>query len=250
MQPFPPSRGFGPPPPPMRGPAESGSGRSFASSRIPASSGPRGIAEPRESPGMPGRGMRGAGAGPAQPGPEDWLAMLHAFADEMNAPLNLEDPLVKNILEGARTQTLASAQGQGVYGGYSQNQAERSYIGAASGLQQQRRQMGAQALQAGVGASQDLAKLRYGQARDSYQDMLANYNRENENNQGWGATIGGALGGLAGGAASFIPGLQAFAPALISGGASIGSSIGRGFGGMAPPPPAFKYTGYGSGKGV
>lgn len=188
-------------------------------------------------------------SGPGAPSPEDWLMMLKQFADEMNAPLNMDDPLVANILTGARQQALTSSEGRGIYGGYSQNVANQQYVNTAAQLQQQRRQMGQQALQSGVGASQDLAKMRYGQARDSYQDMLNNYSRQGEQNQGWGAGIGGVIGGGLGLAASFIPGLQPFAPALISGGAQAGSSIGRGIGGMAqPPPPSFSYRGYGSGR--
>lgn len=192
---------------------------------------------------------KGAGTtsgAPGAPGPEDWLAMLHQFYEEMNRPLDLEDPLVKNILTGARTSTLSSMQGQGVYGGYSQGAAEKSYIGTAAGLQQQRQQMGAQALQSGVGASQDLAKMRYGQARDSYQDMLANYSRQNEQNQGLGATIGGGIGGVVGGVGGFFLGGPAGAVAGAKGGFDAGSSIGRGIGGMGqPPPPQFSYRGYG-----
>lgn len=183
--------------------------------------------------------------------PEDWLAMLQQFYDEMQKPLDMNDPLVANILSNARSQALTSSEGRGVYGGYSQNVANQQYINTAAQLQQQRQQMGQQALQSGVGASQDLARLRYGQARDSYQDMLRNYQSQNDQNQGWGAGIGGVLGAGAGLAASFIPGLQPFAPSLIAGGASVGSNIGRGIGGMSqPPPPSFSYRGYGGGGHV
>jgi hypothetical protein len=191
-----------------------------------------------------------AGGAPAmgpQPGsPEHWLMLLQQFADEMNSPLDMNDPMVSNILQGARTSTMASLQDRGIQGGYSQNQAERSYIGAAAGLQQQRRQLGLQALNVGQGASSELLKQRYNMSRDSHNDLLKNYQWQDEQNQGLGSLIGGGLGGLLGGAGGFFLGGPAGAAAGAQTGFQAGSSIGRGIGGMnQPPPPTFSYKGYG-----
>lgn len=208
---------------------------------------------PAEQPLHPEGGQIAGGVGPkmgksaGQGGsPEDWMALLQQFADEMNKPLDLNDPMVRNILEGARTGTMTGLQGQGVFGGYSNNQAEKSYIGAASGLQQQRRQLGLSALQSGAGASQDLLKTRYGMARDQYGDMMQNYQYGKDQNEGWGAGIGGAIGGVLGGIGGFATGGPAGAVGGFQAGSAAGSSFGRGIGGMhQPPPPTFSYKGYG-----
>lgn len=182
------------------------------------SGGPMGL-----QPGGPGEAlMPGAGRGA---GPDQWLAMLQAFFAEMNKPLDLNDPLVQNILTGARTSAMSDAASRGIHGGYSTAMGERAYIDAAAQQQMQRKQLGLQALGMGLPGSIQQAENQYGADMNSYL-------KQQRGAQGIGGLIGGGLGALGGFALG--------GPAGAAGGFQLGSNIGAGiggqFGGGGPPP--------------
>lgn len=211
--------------------------QAFTPGIAPNPSGPTGPVASKPGPGLADTTMPTSQGGAAPPGqgtkPEDWLAKLMAFFDEMNKPLDMNDPYVKNILDNARQSTLSSINSQGVYGGYSQGQAEKSYINSAAQLQQQRQQMGLSALGMGGNQSLGLADFRYGQGRDAYQDQLNQWKYQRDQGGGLGGMIGGGLGAIAGG----LLGGPGGAMAGWQGGQGIGSWLG---GNASPPPPTYK----------
>jgi hypothetical protein len=187
----------------------------------------------------------GGGAPSGQDGELD--ALIKKILADLDKPLDFNDPLVANILTGARTATLSDLAGRGVYGGYSENQAQQSYINAASSLQDQKQARLLQAL--GLANQRDLAKaqMTYDQQRYEY---------ENDPARGIGSLIGGGLGAIGGGVAGFFAGGgpaslgTAIPNALQWGGtgAQAGSQIGAGVGGMFAQKPQMSWGNGGGGS--
>lgn len=163
--------------------------------------------------------------------PDQILDLLMQYYKQKNAPLDFNDPYVRNILSNARNTTTQSANNHGIYGGYSENAGEQAYIKGAAGLQQQNSMMGLEALNSAAGLSKGLAE-------DQYQVDWNKYMQDKEKNNSFGELLGGAggaiLGGLAGG------------PAGIAGGFQLGSSFGGALAGMgsgAPRMPDYNFSG-------
>jgi hypothetical protein len=170
----------------------------------------------------------GGGGGGGGDGGEDqeeldyYERLYRQLIDDLMKPLDLNDPLVQNILTGARTATLADLSGRGIQGGYSENQAQQAYINAAAQLQGQRQARALQALGQGSG---------YGLQREQQDFARQQYDYENDPARGWGAGIGGALGALGGGlVGSVVPGVGTLAGVGL--GSQVGSQLGAGIGGQ------------------
>ncbi len=177
--------------------------------------------------------------GPKSP-EEELLEMIRAFFEEMNAPLDMNDPLVQNILRNARQDTLTSANNAGIFGGYSQRQAEDGYTRAAAGLQQQKKGMAMNALGMLTGATQNQRDYDYRKGQDAYQNELDLWKMDQQKHQDWWRNAGGIAGGIVGGAGGAIAGGLAglpLGPAGIVGGAISGGAAGA-------------QAGYGFGSGV
>jgi hypothetical protein len=176
---------------------------------------------------------------------EDWL---REYMDELNKGVNWNDPQVKALLGQAQGAASEDAKRRGIQGPMAVGNAQQAYVGAQAQLRAQNEQQRLNAIHLGLGNDQDKAQLQlqrdrfnYGIDQDNYQRKLDQWTLDNNNSAGTGQAIGSVIGGLAGTAASFIPGLQPFAPALIGGGATLGGTIGRGFGGSnSPPPPIYQ----------
>lgn len=171
--------------------------------------------------------------------PADWEEAINAFFTRMNKGLDFNDPRTQAILNNARNSTMQSVNDHGIYGGYSENAAEGSYIKAASGLQSQQDAMALQALGMGSGFSRGLANDAYGRAMDAY-------GKGEEEAGGWGAGIGGGLGALGGGVAGFFAGGPAGIAPGVSAGWNFGSNLGAGIGksGYDANNPKPTYGGY------
>ena len=166
---------------------------------------------------------------------DEWERLLA----ELEKPLDMNDPLVQNILTGARTATLSDLAGRGIHGGYSEANAQQAYINAASQLQGQKRDAYLRAL----GAAGDYEQR--GKAARLEQDR---YLSENDPSRGIGALVGGGLGTLAGGLGGFFLGGGPASPltsipAAFQGasiGSGFGSQVGSGIGGMFAPRPRMR----------
>lgn len=171
--------------------------------------------------------------------PADWEEAMQALFTRLNKGLDFNDPRVQSILNNARNTTMQSANDRGIYGGYSEGQAEGSYIKAAAGLQDAQDARALQALGMGSGFSRGLANDAYGRAMDAY-------GKGEEEAGGWGAGIGGGLGALGGGILGFATGGPAGAIAGAKGGWDFGSKVGGGIGklGYDSSNPKPTYGGY------
>lgn len=173
--------------------------------------------------------------------PADWEDALQKLFERLNKGLDFNDPRTQAILNNARASTMQSTNDRGIFGGYSENAAEGSYIGAASKLQADQDAMALQALGMGANYSRGLANDAYGRAMDEY-------GRGEDEAGGFGALLGGGLGALGG---ALLGGLSGGGiPGAISGakgGFDFGSHVGTGVGQMAynNTNPRPTYGGYG-----
>lgn len=169
------------------------------------------------------------GAAPAQ---DNYQDILMRFIKSMTGPLDLNDPSVKTILNGAYSAAGADAASRGIQGPGSINAAQQGYMGAAANLDMQRKQLGLGAIGTGTGYQLGLGNLGLQQGQLDYESKLNQWKFNQSQNQGLGSGIGGALGGVGG----FLVG----GPAGALAGSQIGSSIGGGIGsGAGGPPPSY-----------
>lgn len=162
--------------------------------------------------------------------PEDIMQLINDYFTKKNKGLDFNDPRTKAILDNARATTMQSANDRGIFGGYSENAAEGSYIGAASKLQQQDDAMALQAL--GM-----MSGLGTGIADRQFQSEMAQWNKDNESNTSTGEMIGGGIGAGIGALGFLVPGVgPALGPAAMSAGSKIGAGIGGGIGGRQSGP--------------
>jgi hypothetical protein len=180
---------------------------------------------------------------------------MKQFYDHLNSPLDMNDPYVAQILQGVQNRAGDAARLRGIGGPMSIANSQQAMTNAAVSMDQEKKAMalqalgarndrnlglGSQALQAyGIGSSnynqaQNLAWARQSHDLDAQNAAALNDYR---NGQGMGSSIGSMIGGGLGLAASFIPGLQPLAPALVSGGSGLGGYIGGGLGGGWNPAP-------------
>lgn len=171
------------------------------------------------------------GGGPAKP--KDQMALLlekiQALYDELNMPFDPNSPEFAPILNAMRQNTLSSSQMAGVYGPYSQNQAEQAYARGAAQLGSQRK---GQALQT-LGL---LAGTTGAQYDRQYQHDLDKWQQQTQKDTDLWRLGGGAVGGLAGGIGGFLLGGPAGAAAGAAGGWNLGSNVGGAIGGIAQKP--------------
>ncbi len=151
---------------------------------------------------------------------DDPDALTKQFYDEMNKPLDFNDPYVANIVNGAASRAQADADARGIGGGMGVQNSQMAYTNAAAQLQDAKQQRALQAL--GLHSQYHLQNKE-----DQYAADMNTFNARKSQGMGMGSTIGGVAGGLAGLAATAATG-GAAAP-------SIGplSSIGAGIGGWA-----------------
>lgn len=154
----------------------------------------------------------------------EWLSIL----EELKKPLDMNDPLVQNILTGARTATLSDLAGRGIHGGYSEANAQQAYVNSAAQLQHQKRDAYLRALQAAGDYEQRANTARTERDRWAY---------ENDPARGIGGLIGGGIGTLGG---ALLGGLAGNPLGGASIGAQFGSQVGSGIGGMFAPQPRMR----------
>jgi len=154
------------------------------------------------------------------------------FFDELNKPLDMNDPYVKNILMNARQTTLTSANNAGIFGPYSQNLAEQSFIKGSADLQDAKQGRALQALGMGTSQFNNQRDFNYDVAKDKYTNEMDLWKYNQGKNQGLGGLIGGGIGALGGGLLG--------GPGGATAGWQVGSGVGGMFGGGNSPPPTFK----------
>lgn len=169
---------------------------------------------------------------------DDTQAKLRAFADEMNKPLDFNDPKVKIILAQATGAATQDASNRGIQGGLSVANTQQAQANAAAGMDAQRKQLGLQALSTSGSQGLGLAQLRENQyqydSRAQYEQQMNQYNQARQANaSGWGLA-GGVVGGIAG---AYFGG-----PAGAAAGYSAGSALGAGLGGSNYGPPPVDYS--------
>jgi hypothetical protein len=159
------------------------------------------------------------------------MQQIQTFANEMNAPLDKNDPMVQNVMNTAASYQAGGAYSQGLAGPAAANAAGNAATGAATSLQMQRKQLGLQALQTGTSAGLAQSQFTYGQ----YLNQLG---AEQAKQAGVVGTALGAVGGIAGG---IYGGPQ---------GAAAGLKAGQGIGqGIAASGQGVPYGGGGQGGG-
>lgn len=162
----------------------------------------------------------------ADPSKVDYEARLKAYIDELQGPLNLEDPRVQAILQNAQSATAREAQNRGIQGGLALSGQQAAYIGASANLMDAQRRLAGSLLDSAANREIRRDEMDYGRFLD-----------EQSRNQDLWRTGGAVAGGLAGaGAGLLIPGAQPFLPALIAGGSQLGAGIGGGIGSMNQQP--------------
>jgi hypothetical protein len=193
--------------------------------------------------------FRPATAPPAAKSPDgndSISAQLQAFIDEINRPLDLNDPYTQQILNAANNSASNNARLRGIDGPLSVANSQQAVAGAAAGLDMQRRGMGLQALEGLSGRNLGLGQLGLGyanlheggrqfDANMQYQMGQDQYNSQLGTGQAWGGAIGTGLGAL-----GFLGG-----PVLGGALMGVGGSLGAGIGGMlsgARPPSMPSYT--------
>lgn len=156
------------------------------------------------------------------------MAKIKEFSARLLAPIDTNDPEVKQLMNMASGRALDDARMRGIEGPMSIANSEQGMQGALNNLAMQRKQLGLEAL----GFSND-AQLQEAQRQDA---MLARIGQERELQAAerseramapW-KTLGGIVGAVAGGLATLLTGGGA-APALAAAGAGFG--VGRGLGG-------------------
>lgn len=164
------------------------------------------------------------------------------FAQKMLGPLDFNDPETKMYMDQANANANNDARLRGVEGGLSTMNTQDSFQKASLGLQQQRYQMGLNALQGAGNYGQGLAGQNLQEAGFNEGRFQADRNYELQRfqtnaaqSEGLGQTLGSIAGGAVGalGFLSPVPGLGA---ATMSAGASIGAGIGGGLGSRGAAP--------------
>jgi hypothetical protein len=166
----------------------------------------------------------------AAPGKKSIEQLLSEYLAELQKPINVNDPYIKQYLMASQNRAADRARLSGIEGGLSNLNTEHAHANALGQLEMQRKGMYPAALQMGINRDQ------YNQGR-YMEDMLRQYQAQVGQAQG----IGGLLGGIGGGALGFAVG----GPAGMTAGAGMGAQIGGGLGGMTagPPPSAYGYRG-------
>lgn len=175
---------------------------------------------------MPGQAGAGASAGAAGggTGPNDWLNNIQQFYKSLSGGLDMNDPAVQNILNGAFSSAGAAANARGIQGPASINSAQQAYMNAAAPMWMQQKQLMAGLLGTGMQGSLGAGNLSLENQALQYQSQLNQYLAQQGQGQGIGSMIGAGLGGLGG----FMLG----GPMGAAAGVGIGSSLGGGLGGM------------------
>lgn len=157
-------------------------------------------------------------------GSNQYLDYINELIKHLSGPLDMNDPQVAAILNGASTNAMSAASDRGVQGGMNVATGQQAYLGAAAGLQQQRQQLALQAMQAGGSLDLGNRQFQHGVDTDAY-------NAAHNGATGTGSTIGGAIGGVLGGVGGFVAGGPMGAAVGAGLGGSLGSGIGGGIGG-------------------
>jgi hypothetical protein len=157
------------------------------------------------------------------------MKLIEKLFEEMNKPLDLNDPAVKQVLDQMRADTMQDAGNRGVYGGYSNAMGEQAYGRGANQLALQKKGMAMNALGMLTGATQNQRDFDYRKGMDLWSIEQANNPAAK-----WGGLLGGLTGALAGGAGGD-----------VFGGAQAGYQIGTGAAQMFNPTPPPSFKGYG-----
>lgn len=165
--------------------------------------------------------------------PKDEMALIleqiRKFYEEMNAPFDPNSPEFKPIMDAIRQSTLSSSQMAGVYGPYSQNQAEQAYARGAAQFAGQRKSQALQALGLLAGATGAQYDRQYAHDLDKWQQQTQ---KDSDLWRLGGGVLGGIGGAIAGGIVGNVPGAIAGA----TGGWSLGSNLGGAIGGATQKP--------------
>jgi hypothetical protein len=163
------------------------------------------------------------------------MQKLNAFNDEMQKPLDPNDPYMKAMMDPIRNGATLGGMNSGLGSGWAGRLGDQAVISAGAQLQTQRSQMGLQALQGGANEANNIAQLGQNAAesqrdyalRLAQQQAQSNqmaYQNQLAANQGTGALLGTVGGYIIGGPA----------------GGAIGGRIGAGtMGGMTQQPQGF-----------
>lgn len=148
-------------------------------------------------------------------------ALIKAFIEEMNKPLDLNDPYVAQIVNNTASATGSAAYNRGIGGPMAVANTQKYVADAQTGLGMQRKELAARGL--GLLSNHEMNE---DQLRFNYDKMRFDAQNRDEG-QGWGQIIGGGLGTIAGGViGSIVPGVGTAA------GMSVGGALGGGIGGM------------------
>jgi hypothetical protein len=165
---------------------------------------------------------------------------LQAFIDNLQKPLDMNDPYVQRLVTIASNSASNQARMRGINGPLSVAGVQQAVSDSLAGYDFNRQQLLAQGLATGISADEfdrrlALEKDQYATNRaDAYN--LNNYQNGQKTDAGWGSVIGGGLGLAAG---LLIPGAQPFIPSLVAGGAGLGGLVGGSFAGSAPQPTSY-----------
>ena len=190
-------------------------------------------------PGLQGQADAAAGgAGGAGGMSGDGLdAKIKEFYDRMNAPLDMNDPEVKQAVATGTNLAQAQSARTGVQGGLSQAGITKAGLDSMNPIRQFRQGLGLQALGLANNREQGLRNLANQKYQMERENSLAGYKSKQANDQALWGTIGGVAGGVIG--------AYAGGPAGAAAGSQVGSGLLSGMSSQgndytAPPIEPYK----------
>ncbi len=169
-------------------------------------------------------------------------AQLDAFINRLNSPLDLNDPFVKQIAQGASNAASDEARRRGVGGSLSVSNVQRSVTNAYTGLDQSRKELGLRAMQEGFKVEDADRMFDENNKRYAANQADAAALQKYKNDQNSGSSLGGIIGGGLGALGGFALGGPAGAATGWNMGAQAGGYVGGGLGGGFSAPPRSSYT--------
>lgn len=168
----------------------------------------------------------------ARQGVDDFVKWANRPMDQM-----LQDPDVQRMVGSAQNTVRTSDRLAGVEGGLSNANSERAFMDAAMAIENQRKQMGLQAMNTQFNDIHQVNRL----AEDARQFDVRGHNEALRNQHAAQTQQYQTIGAVAGTALGFAPALagpagMAMLPYTVPAGASIGGGVGGSF---APAPPAY-----------
>lgn len=172
---------------------------------------------------------------------QELLEKMQAFFDELNKPLDLNDPDVKYVLDQVGTRAGQQATQRGVEGPLALSQINKAETDARSAMSLQKQGMAGNVLGMMQGPTNQMTAQNMATYDMQYKTGLANLNQKYQQDMAQNQMIGGLIGSGIGALGFMVPGVgAALGPAAMAAGGSLGAGIGGMATGGPPNAPAYQ----------